>query len=296
VAAAHDGRREIHVTAKVGTLAGSVAVLLRPGSPARAAIRFPGDSVREGESVDALVDLRDAGGNPVSDAALELVADGARTEPPREVQAGLYAVRMHVDPLAGMRSAQLRVRCGAVDEVARIDVVRDERPDRIAAGALLGGQSNLARANAASVQAELSAHAGSPALEVVARAGLLQFATARDSVSGVSQRGELRGLSFAAGVRASVPLGRLMSIHGALLGGALRSFGAVTVESGPASGIREGTAQWGAFASALLGASIRAGRGRAVAELQLAFAPGRGDLAGNLGGVGVSLGYLFTLR
>jgi hypothetical protein len=41
---------------------------------------------------------------------------------------------------------------------------------------------------------------------------------------------------------------------------------------------------------------MQAGRGRAVAELQLAWAPGRGDVSGNLGGVGVSLGYLFLVR
>jgi hypothetical protein len=44
------------------------------------------------------------------------------------------------------------------------------------------------------------------------------------------------------------------------------------------------------------GASMRLRRGRAVAELQLSHAPGRGDLSGNLGGVGVCFGYLFALR
>jgi hypothetical protein len=47
---------------------------------------------------------------------------------------------------------------------------------------------------------------------------------------------------------------------------------------------------------AAAGASMRAGKGRAVAELQLAHAPGRGDVAGNLGGIGLSFGYLFGLH
>jgi hypothetical protein len=131
---------------------------------------------------------------------------------------------------------------------------------------------------------------------VLARAGVLQFASAQESVSGVPQRGELRGLSLSAGVRASTRLGSLISLHGALLAGALRTFGTVTVESGPASGIREETAQWSPLGTALVGASMQAGRGRAMAEVQLAYAPGRGDLSGNLGGVGVSLGYFFPLR
>jgi hypothetical protein len=125
---------------------------------------------------------------------------------------------------------------------------------------------------------------------------LLQFAPASESVSGVAQRGELRGLALSLGARASTRLGNRLALHAALLGGALRSFGTVTVESGAASGIREGMAHWGPLATALVGASMKAGRGRAVAELQLAWAPGRGDVSGNLGGLGLSVGYLFALR
>jgi len=41
---------------------------------------------------------------------------------------------------------------------------------------------------------------------------------------------------------------------------------------------------------------MRAGAGRVVSELQLTHAPASGDLTGNVGGVGISFGYLFSLR
>src|SRR5919201_3987591 len=271
VPAAHDGRRQVRMTAKAGVVSGSLIVPLKPGPPARASIRFSPDTARKSETIEALVAVRDAGGKPVSDAVLEIAAEDARTNPPRLLEDGLYAISMQVDRGSGTRSAQLRVRCGTVDERARIEVARSDMADGIAVGTLLGGQSNLSRANAASLQAEVATHVWLPALEVLARTGLLQFASASESVSGVTQRGELRGLSLALGVRASAPLGNRFSVHAAVLAGALRTFGTVTVENGPASGIRQGTAQWGPLGSASVGASMQAGRGRAVAELQLAW-------------------------
>ena len=41
---------------------------------------------------------------------------------------------------------------------------------------------------------------------------------------------------------------------------------------------------------------MRIGSGRAFGEVQLSTAPGRGDISGNLGGLGLSFGYLFALR
>src|SRR5262249_53573691 len=162
------------------------------------------------------------GGNPVPNASLEVIAEGARTGAPREVGDGVYSVRVAAEPMEGPRIARLRVRSGTADEVVRIDVVREQPIRTVPIGAFLGGQSTLSRANAASLQAEVSARAGPRPLEWVARAGLLQFATAHEAPAGVPQRSELQGLSLAAGVRASAPFGPF-GIHGTLLAGVLRS-------------------------------------------------------------------------
>jgi hypothetical protein len=162
----------------------------------------------------------------------------------------------------------------------------------IALGALLGGQSNLSRASAGTMQAELAVHPGLAAVELVARAGLLQFAAATADAATSS----LRGVSLLAGVRASLPVRGGLLAHVALLAGALRTFGSLAVAGGPAGGFSQPTAEWGVVGAVAAGASLRLGAGRAIAELQFSRAPGRGDLSGNLGGAGVCVGYLFALR
>lgn len=296
VPAAHEGRREIRVLAKSGGVEGALAVPLRSGAPARATILVSDAGVREGQAMEALVELRDSGGNLVPGAALEVDADGARTDPPRELQDGLYSVRVRADFGDAPGPARLRVRAGDARETVRIGIVREEHADGISVGALLGGQSNLSRANAGALQAELSMHPGSRAFELLARAGLLQFAAAHDALTGVAEKGDLRGLSLTVGARASLPIRGPFSAHAAVLVGALRAYGSLAIAAGPAAGLTQGTAQWGPLATAAAGASLRLGTGRAIAEVQLSHAPARGDLAGNLGGLGVAFGYLFPVR
>jgi hypothetical protein len=296
VAADHAGKRELTVTATARTIRGSVAVPLRAGAPAQASVVLPDGQVREGESTEALVELRDAGGNPVGGAALDVGADGARVETPREVREGVYAVRVHTRRGDAPGPAELRVRAGDARQTARIGIVRDERENGISLGALLGGQSNFSRANGGSMQLEVAVHPGLRDLEAVARVGMLQFAPAHASLTDVPMKGDLRGLSLAAGVRGSLMLRGRFAAHGALLAGALRSYGSVAIDGGPAAGLTQGMAQWGPLLTATAGASMRAGSGRVLAELQLSHAPVKGDVTGNLGGLGVSVGYLFTLR
>jgi hypothetical protein len=277
-----------------------VSIALLPGPPVRvrlhatpAEIAGPGEIRLEAEVVDAH-------GNPLAPEGLELSSDAG------DLQArGASGVLRVQAALEGRKEIGISARAGPASGTLAIPVRAaiaepagrpSFRLGDFAAGVLLGGQSNLSRANAFSAQAEVSAHPGLRAVEVLARAGFLQYAPAQSANGGISQRGELNGLSFALGARASMALRGRFSLHASLLAGALRSFGAVTAESGPAAGLRQGTAQWSAMGIAAVGASMRAGAGRAVAELLLAHAPGRGDVAGNLGGVGLSLGYLFALR
>ena len=296
VPAAHEGRKEIRVSAVAGALSGTAAIALRSGAVEHASIRLPAVA-REGDTIEPVVQLTDGGGNPVAGAALSVTAEGARAEAPRELGEGAYTFRLQLPRLAGPEgTAKVRVRAGIAEETVSIPVLHDERPRDVLAGVFAGGQSNLSRANAFSLQAEIAAHPGLAAIEVLARTGFFQYAPAEASPGGISQRAELRALTFAAGARASMPLRGRFSLHATLLAGALRSFGAISVQSGLAAGLRQGTAQWGLFGAAAAGASMGTANGRAFAEVQLAQAPGRGDVAGNLGGVGLSIGYLFHVR
>jgi hypothetical protein len=293
---AYEGRKQIRVAAAAGLVEAALAIPLRSGAPASAHLHLEQGTVREGESIDATVELRDAGGNPVSGATLEVMAASADADPAHEIGEGVYSVRVHARAGDGGSSANVRVRSGSAVDTVGVPILRAETPRGIAIGALIGGQSNLSRAKAALIQAEVAGHPGIRAIEVVGRVGYYEFAAAHDTFAGFAQRGDLHGLSAGAGVRATLPLYGRVALHATAIAGLLRTFGSLTLESGPAAGVRQGTAQWGPYGTVALGASMRAGAGRVVSELQLTHAPASGDLTGNVGGVGISLGYLFSLR
>lgn len=280
----------------------TVTVTTLPGPAAQIRLSATPAAVTGAGEVRVDAQVVDGRGNPVAADDLRFAVDGATVE-----QDGT-AARVQVPADAEGRrelvvSATARSVRGSIAIALRppaghepVEIAADE-PDRgVAIGALLGGQSNLSRANAGSMQAELSAHAGLRGIELVARGGLLQFAPARAVMTGVPEKGDLRGVSIAAGARASLPLRGRFSAHASVLVGALRSYGTLAIDGGPAAGVTQGTAQWGPLATAAAGVSLRLGRGRAIAELQLSHAPRSGDVSGNLGGVGVSFGYLFALR
>jgi hypothetical protein len=291
----------------VGELRGESAVIsVLSGPLARIRLTATPAALTGAGDVRIAAELLDGRDNPVPEELVLFTSDGGELR-----QDGMLAVLRVSDGLLGRKEIRVGARSLGVEGSLQITLLPDpatvaievlqppageERTDGVAVGVLLGGQSNLAHANAATLQAEVAAHPGVRAVEILARAALLQFAGAREMAGDVSQRGDLRGFSLAAGVRGVLPLPRRFSAHAAVLVGALRSFGTLAIDGGTFAGMSQPTAQWGPLLTAIAGASLRLGNGRAVAELQLSHAPGRGDVVGNLGGIGLSFGYLLALR
>ncbi|HZX97547.1 MAG TPA: hypothetical protein VFE90_23730 [Myxococcales bacterium] len=291
----------------VGELRGESAVIsVLSGPLARIRLTATPAALTGAGEVRIAAELLDGRDNPVPEELVLFTSDGGELR-----QDGMLAVLRVSDGLLGRKEIRVGARSLGVEGSLQITLLPDpatvaievlqppageERTDGVAVGVLLGGQSNLAHANAATLQAEVAAHPGVRAVEILARAALLQFAGAREMAGDVSQRGDLRGFSLAAGVRGVLPLPRRFSAHAAVLVGALRSFGTLAIDGGTFAGMSQPTAQWGPLLTAIAGASLRLGNGRAVAELQLSHAPGRGDVVGNLGGIGLSFGYLLALR
>ncbi|GAC1602310.1 MAG: hypothetical protein NVS4B10_14480 [Myxococcales bacterium] len=177
-------------------------------------------------------------------------------------------------------------------------------PAAVSAGLLLRGQSNLSRASGGGAGLEVAAalspeaFAGLPAigrLEPLARLEGLQFAAqtqAGASPGDSPRRGNLRAFSLAAGVRATLWAVGPARLHIAALAGAQRAFDTIRIVGGPADGVQQSEARWSVLAATAAGATAPLGRGRALAELQLAFSPSRGQLQGNLGGLSLAFGYL----
>jgi hypothetical protein len=178
-------------------------------------------------------------------------------------------------------------------------------PFAFAVGMLLRGQSNLSHANGAGAALELSGTLPRPALAGIERveaiARLEGFAFADHTQPGPSSgdplwRGSLHAFSLTAGLRATLLHVGPADLHAAALAGALRSFDTVRVVGGPADGVQQNGASWSPLGALAGGASMRLGRGRALAEAQLAFSPARGQLQGNLGGLSLSAGYLLDFN
>ncbi len=289
-----------HVSGDPGGATVTVATL--PGPAANIRLTAAPVSIAGAGEVRIGAQVVDGRGNPVAADELRFSVEGATLE-----QNGAEAIVQVPADHAGRRELVVSATAAAVRGSIAIalrepagqeslEIASEARDSAIAVGALVGGQSNLSRANAGSMQAEVSVHPGLRGIELVARGSLLQFVPARAVITGVPEKGELRGVSIAAGARGSLKLRGGFSAHASVLVGALRSYGTLAIDGGPAAGVTQGTAQWGPLLAAAAGVSLWLGRGRVIAELQLSHAPARGDVSGNLGGVGVSFGYLFALR
>jgi hypothetical protein len=182
-----------------------------------------------------------------------------------------------------------------------------DSPSAFAVGMLLRAQSNLSHANGFGAVLELSgmlprsalARVGIERLEAIAR--LEGFAFASRTQPGPAsddpfRRGSLQAFSLASGLRGSVLTIGPLDLHAAALAGALRSFDTVRIVGGPADGVQQNGARWSPLFALAGGASMRLGRGRALAEAQFAFSPARGQLQGNLGGLSFSAGYLLDFN
>ena len=291
-------RGSVLVRATHGAVSGVLPIPLRVGAPARALVDLA-SVLRRGRPAEAIVRLEDQAGNPVPGALLDVEGDGVTPAETRDLGGGRYAVHLFAGTVSrGPAGGRLRVRAGAAAAEARFTVVPDERSDGITAGLFAGGHSNFSHATAGGLTAEIAARPGLPELELLGRTALFGFSAAQTPLASPAQgqRGELRGFALTAGARASVPLGSRLSLHVALTGGALRAFGSLRVVGGPADGVRQGVGSWGPVAEAAGGASMSVSGGRLLAELKWIAAPARGDLGGNLGGPGFSVGYLYVLR
>jgi hypothetical protein len=295
VPAAHGKRHHIRVRAELGSARGEADIALRPGRPAHAAVELSARAVREGDALDAVVEVSDAGGNVVPGAPLHVDAEVAEADAPRRLGDGRMAVTLRTAAGDGASLGRVRVRSGDASAEATFPVLSSQDPWAMSGAVWLGGHTNFLHAGAGSAALELAAHPGLPSLELLGRLELQQFATVDDAATRGQLSADLRALSFLTGVRVTARLPWPFAAHASARVGLQRAFG--TLHSGGAgAGVAQDTAFWGPVASLAGGASMALGKGRLLGELQLSFAPARGDVEGNLGGLGLFVGYAFHLR
>lgn len=169
------------------------------------------------------------------------------------------------------------------------------RPWEPTLAALLLMQSNLERATGLGVRVEGSLRLADLPLEALLQLeGRQNFAAPLPSVNGVDRSFTLGGLSPRLGVRWSQPVAGRGVLFADLSAGVLRMAGAlrwsregnVFVDPRPLSTL-------GPIAAVGGGLGWPLGPGRLVGQVQWAYAPARGNVSGNLGGLGLGVGYQF---
>jgi hypothetical protein len=130
-------------------------------------------------------------------------------------------------------------------------------------------------------------------LDLVAEGAFGLYAPIRGARSlngGPSFDVQLQELSAAAGARYWIPVGVRTSLHLSIVGGGQRTSSTVYPSASPDA--KSSETRWGPVVRAGGGAAFYLGFGRVTAQLDYTLAPSTGIIRGNVGGAGLSLGYL----
>ncbi len=271
----------------------------------------PGESRAGGEPKRVALTFADSFGNPVTGATVEIVASRGKAEAIEELGGGRYVFRYAVQRTEAEGEARIeaRVQSGKVTLAKNIAVLPYVAAVEIAAGALVKAHSNFALATGVSPAIEVAVRKPSLRLPIegLARAGTSFYAPATNSLAhsgGAQAAGTgIGGPWFELGARHARPIrisanGHVspLAVHVAAAAGVRATSSEVRVTGGAVGETpRALETTWHPQLSVGAGATYRLGPGRLVGELQYTYAQATGQLVGNVGGLGLSVGYLVDI-
>ncbi len=286
------------VRATAGSLRGEGALNLLAAAPAKAGLRFP-SRVAAGTTGAGTLTLADAFGNPVRGAAIVARLTGGRTATARETEPGSYALELVTEAGDAPGEDELVLTANG-KEIARqrVIILRYERRWAVKLGAQGYLQTNLSQWLSGGPRLSLGLRLAGTGFEVVAEGAYGAFAPAQarsaDGQLGVKQppfRIDLHTFSLALGARYWIPFGVRTSFHVSFVAGLHRTASTV---SRAATAERYSDVTVSLIFRAGGGLAFELGPGRVVSQLEYALAPAEGLIHGNVGGVGLGLGYLVS--
>lgn len=290
---AFGGRTSAKLRGAAGALRAEAVLELQPGPPRTAALTLPLNAPA-GTEVRGRLDARDAWKNPVAPGAVEVVSSRGR---PARVTAGedgtlqvAYAVAK--DDPTGDTDFEVRSGAQALSR-ARLEVLRPERPWAISVGAFVTGAWNFSQARSFSPRVGAGVRLGLSGFEAGVEGAFawyprLDAAKTLDGLNDAST--ELTAWSVGASLRYSLRLAQRWSLHASGTLGAQATTATVT-----APGFETSTnTGWGLLLRGAGGVGLHALAGRVLLQLEgtWAPAPAGGRVRGNLGGLGLALGYV----
>ena len=289
---AFSGHSQVVVRAAAGSSTGEAVVSLKPAPASKAELALIQQLVHAGRTLRGTLRLHDRFGNPADDDQVVVAALG-RSAHLTPAPGGGYQVELASEKADAPGLTRLEVsEQQAPLTSADFGLLEYQRPWGFSLGLALVGQSNLKHATAGVPRLELGLRLGHSEAQLIVQLEGRAYAQFQEQVSGVDETGKITGTAGAIGVRYSVPLGVRVAWQTSLVVGTLRTKSELSLTASPTVKQTE-TLPTGLIRPAT-GLSWRAGPGRLFTELQYEYSPAKGQLTGNLGGVGFAGGYLIS--
>jgi hypothetical protein len=283
----------LRITDKLGNV-NQKPLDLDPPPFARLRIAARGDAATATSPLELEIFAVKPDGSPDDDARIEMRAAEGEAEVVDRVDRGIYLVRylppatktsgsVRVEATSGgqLASTQVAVRAGEGRMAQWPSSLSTQRPWSVSAGLLGGGGATYDGATAGTVLFEAALR-----LEALPEEALFEIGPGFFSAKNALQP---QGVLAQLGLRIQRELVHGLDGHAALLAGLSHQ-----TLSGPGNASQSGWAPRLEFA---LGANLRLGPGRALAQVQFDIAPAAvSSMPGGLSGVQVLAGYLLTLR
>jgi hypothetical protein len=292
---AFGGRKQVEVQAEVDGLKGSATLPLQPGPAQSAELVLPGNA-EAGLSVEGQLKVRDAWGNPVegrTDALAVTVNNdvAASIEPAGD---GSFKVSVDVPRSQAHQDLDVAVKSDGKALVEReVTVLPYQRPWAVVASVQLAGAWNFSRAYSLSPRVWLGLRLGRTPVELGAEGAFLAYLQQQNAPTsdGIDDaQTDVSAWAVALSARGALPLTSRVSLHAALSVGAQHATQRLVLTDTPVQTF----AGWGFVGRGGAGAGVNLPFGKVLAQVEygIAPAPRASRLQGNLGGLGLALGYV----
>ena len=286
------GREVSIVRAEGATGSGVGQLALETGPPSVLVWVSRPRFTRAGEAFEAQVRVSDAFGNAVNRAPIQASLAGATTTEVEPLGDGRHRIVSAIPDDAPIGSRELSVAAGTVDWRDEVLVGQFQRPWGFLLGLSLTGQTNFARADALVPRVNLGLHVGRTPFELLLEGDLALYGSFTAALPAGLQKTSLALAGAAVGTRYSVPVSARWTVYASGVVGVEVVSSTLTLTSSSVS--RTQAEQRGAILlRGAVGTSVALGRGRFFGQLEGSWARARGQLSGNLGGLGIGIGYLY---
>ncbi len=291
------GRTSIAVDASLGSLKQRVTIAFKAGEANRAEIRVGLGVVRAGNfPLGGHVRVTDRFGNPVNGLTLKVGKPIASTKPLRGEGKGRYGLSYPIPESMPPGETTLEVGSsdGSVGATQKITVLPHHKPMGFTLGGFVDFTTNFTRAHSFAASLHIASRIWTLPLEIYFEAGGRIYLPITNPVgANTTLSAQVIGLPLVGGLRGNLPVSLRWALHTTLFAGAFLSWTRVGL-TGFSFRQRayEATPLFGLGA----GASVQVGKGRLMAELHGMVILNAADVRGNVGGMGVRLGYLYDFR